>query len=108
MNEYIYRIENRDTQEIMEFTTFKAAYKHLTKLRNQEGTSWPYLIENTATGKTHDHLSEIERRNKLHLANLWSRANKILDVIDLMDDDKALHPAAVNAYNFARDMKVSY
>lgn len=108
MCEYIYRIENRDTLEVMEFSTFKAAWKRLNKLRASEGNSWPYLIENTCTGETHGYLDETRRKNKFHLSNLWSRANKILDAVDLLNDDKALHPTAVNVYKFARDMKVSY
>lgn len=109
MNEYIYRIESPITGEIREFTAFKTAYKHLKRLRNEEGeNTWPYLIKNTKTGRTHNYLVECKRKNKLHLAMLWSRSNKILDAVDLLDDDKALHPTAINVYNFARDMKVSY
>lgn len=109
MFEANYRIEARSTGEVMEFETFKAAYKRLTWLRNEEGANnWPYLITNVKTGKMHCHLTETMRKNKLHLAGLWSRANKILDAVDLLDDDKALHPTAVNVYKFARDMKVSY
>ena len=109
MTEFTYRIENPHTGEAMEFLTFKAAYKRLTWLRNEDGANnWPYVIKNTRTGRTHDHLTEIERRNRVHHAALWRRANKILDAIYLMDDDKILHPTAVNVYKFARDMKVIY
>lgn len=108
MSEYIYRIENRDTLEVMEFTTFKTAWKWLNKLRASEGNSWPYVIKNTTTGKAHTFLDETNRKNRTHHAILWARANKIIDAIDLLDDDKALHPTAINVYKFARDMKVNY
>ena len=108
MNEYTYRIENRDTLEVMEFTTFKNAWKRLNKLRASEGDSWPYVIRNTRNGKVHTFLDETCRKNRTHHAILWARANKILDAVDLLDDSKALHPTAISVYKFARDMKVGY
>ena len=108
MNEYIYRIENSYTEEVMEFKTFKDAWKKLNKLRASEGRSWPYMITNTSSGRVHTFQSETDNRNISHHAILWARANKILYALDLLEDSKAHHPTAINVYKFARDMKVGY
>ena len=105
MFESNYRIEARTTGEVMEFETFKAAYKRLLWLRNNEGaTNWPYVIMNLKTGKPHTYLTERSRKNIFHLTILNSRGIKILDALDLIDDDKQLGDTYNNLRNFARDM----
>lgn len=105
MFEANYRIEARTTGEVMEFETFNAAYKRLIWLRNEEGsTNWPYVIKNLRTGKSHTYLTEKSRKNVFHIAVLNSRAAKILDALDLVDDDKRLSRTYINIWNFAWDM----
>ena len=82
MFEANYRITSRTGDEVMEFETFKAAYKRLMWLRRNEGTTtWPYAIKNLRTGKTHTYVTEAKRKNLLHLSAMHRRGVILFEAV---------------------------
>lgn len=104
MFESNYRIEARTTGEVMEFETFKAAYKRLILLRKTEGgEKWPYLITNIKTGNVHDFFVEEERQNEDHMNYLEYTWDKVMYRLSLVDDSKICRLWA-NLWDFAYNM----
>lgn len=100
-----YQIESKSADEIMEFKTFKAAYKRLIWLRKVEGEKkWPYLITNIKTGEVHDFFCELERENEEHKMNLEYRWSNVRNRLDLVDDHKVGSKLWKNLWEFALEM----
>lgn len=105
MFEANYRIEARSTGEVMEFETFKAAYRKLIWLRKTEGSKkWPYLITNIKNGDVHDFFIEEERQNEDHMNFLEYTWDRVLFRLDLVDDSKTSSRLWVNLREFAYNM----